>query len=133
MQRENGNLPRVTQGLLAMAAIVVIVAGLKAASALILPFLLSLLIAMASYPMLSLLRRWRVPTSVAVALTLVAVLLGIAAVALMLGGSLRSFTNEMPAYTERLDGLARGAIDWLADQGIEVNEQRKLQLKRLHM
>ena len=112
----------VTSGLLAAASLVVLVAGLRTAHAVILPFLFSLLIAMASYPLLSFLRRHKVPTGLAVALTLITVLVAVSAIGLLLGSSVRDFTVQAPAYKGHLDDLVGQALARLESLGVTVPE-----------
>ncbi len=61
--------PRATQMILLVAALVVVVAGLKAAQSFFVPVLLAFFIATVSYPVTSWLQRHRVPPAVAVLLT----------------------------------------------------------------
>ena len=112
----------VTRGLLAAASFVVVVAGLRTASAVILPFLLSLLIAMASYPLLSFLRRHKIPTGLAVALTLLTVLVGVSAVGVLLGSSVRDFTVQAPIYKDRLGQLVGQSLARLQAWGVKLPE-----------
>jgi predicted PurR-regulated permease PerM len=111
-----------TRGLLAAASFVVVVAGLRTASAVILPFLLSLLIAMASYPLLSFLRRHKVPTWLAVTLTLLMVLVVVSAVGLLLGSSVRDFTVQAPAYKDQLGRLVGQSLARLQGWGVNLPE-----------
>ena len=62
--------------LLTLACVVVVVAGLKAAGTVLVPFLLSILIAVISMPIVRWLQGLRVPAGVAVGLT-VAMLVGL--------------------------------------------------------
>ncbi|HWV57217.1 MAG TPA: hypothetical protein VNZ57_07075, partial [Longimicrobiales bacterium] len=55
--------------LLVAAALVVVVFGLRAASAIFVPFLIALFLAMLNLPLLNWLRRWRVPLPLAVLAT----------------------------------------------------------------
>lgn len=114
------NSGSVTRGLLAAASFVVVVAGLRTASAVILPFLLSLLIAMASYPLLAFLRRHKVPTGLAVALTLLTVLVVVSAVGVLLGSSVRDFTVQAPTYKDHLGILVGQSLAGLQAWGIKV-------------
>jgi AI-2 transport protein TqsA len=92
-------------GLLAAASFTIVVAGLRAASTVILPFLLSLLLAMASYPLLAWLRRIKVPTGLAVGITLITVLVVIGAVGVLVGTSVHDFTMAAPRYKASLAEL----------------------------
>jgi len=112
----------ITSFLLAAASFVVVVAGLRTASAVILPFLLSLLIAMASYPLLTFLTRHKVPTSLAVTLTLLTVLVAVSAIGVLLGSSVRDFTVQAPGYKEHLRQLADQSLGRLQAWGVTMPE-----------
>ena len=105
------------RSILMMAGLVVIAAGLKAAQALVVPFLLSVFIAtIASTPMLWL-ERHRVPKVLAIIIvlaSLVAVLMGVGA---LFTQSVAQFTDSLPAYQERLRTLIQAVMDWMAQQG----------------
>lgn len=115
-----------TRGLLAAASFMIVVAGLRTASSLILPFLMSLLLSMASYPLLSSLRRRRVPTGLAVAITLLTVLVLAGAVAVLVGTSLREFTIQAPRYKAHLSQLVTQSRDALEGWGVPLPEEWSL-------
>ncbi len=105
------------RSILILAALVVIAAGIKAAQALVVPFLLSVFIAtMASTPMLWLERR-RVPTALAILLVIGTLLAAVLAVGAIFTQSLAQFTDSLPDYQQRLEELYQSLIDWVAAQG----------------
>jgi predicted PurR-regulated permease PerM len=114
--------------LLAAASVVVLIAGLKAASSLILPFLVALFVAMVSVPLLNGLQRRRVPSSLAVLLTLAVVVLAVVALAWLVGGSLAAFTAAAPRYQARLDSLAQEAKELLTSWGFDPSVHLSLDL-----
>lgn len=75
--------PRAGQMVMILAALVLIVAGLKAAQAFFVPALLAFFIATVSYPVTDWLRRHRMPRAVAVLLTVLVDFAFLAAVALL--------------------------------------------------
>ncbi len=77
------NKPRAAQMVLLLAALVLVVAGLKAAQAFFVPVLLAFFIATVSYPVTDWLRRHRVPRSIAVLLTVLVDFAFLAAVVLL--------------------------------------------------
>ncbi len=77
------NKPRAAQMVLLLAALVLVVAGLKAAQAFFVPVLLAFFIATVSYPVTDWLRRHRVPRAVAVLLTVLVDFAFLAAVVLL--------------------------------------------------
>lgn len=109
--------------MLGLAAFVVIVAGMHQARSLLVPFLLSVFIAVIAAPALFYLRRHRVPT--ALALLLVILGIGLAGVLLgaLIGSSVNDFATQLPDYQAKLRGQAAVLTDWMAAQGLALPEQ----------
>lgn len=116
--------------LLAIAAFIVIVAGLKAASELLSPILLSLFVVLITAPMTQWLRARRVPGWLANTL----VVLGVVAVGLLLivflAASIAQLTSAIPEYRALLDSEFARFEAWLASQGLESADVLKLDFFR---
>ena len=110
------------RALVGAACLVVLVAGLKAAAAIFLPFLLALFIAVLSLPLVRWLRRQRVPGGLAVLLTVLAVLAVLAGVGLVLVSSVAGVAEAVPRYQERFLALLEPALARLEAGGFEVTE-----------
>ena len=116
--------PRLQSVLLAAAAFVVVVAGLKAAQALVNPFLLAVFIAVISTPFIFWLESRGLARGLAllvVILVVVGVLLGLSVI---VGASVNDFTNDLPRYTERLKGQFGALVATLEGLGIELPQDR---------
>lgn len=109
--------------LLLLASVVVVVAGLKAASAVFLPFLVAVFVSMISLPLLNWLLSRRVPTPIAVTVTILAAVAVLAGIVVLIGGSIAGFTAEAPKYKQRLDVLTLSARHWLEARGLAIPEQ----------
>lgn len=106
------------RGILTLAALVVIAAGIKAAQTLMVPFLLSVFIAtMASTPMLWL-ERHRVPKALAIIIVIGTLMAGLLLVGALFTQSVAQFTDSLPGYQQRLALLYESFIDWVAQQGL---------------
>ena len=108
-----------TNALMALAAIVVIVAGLRAASSLFVPFLLAGFIGLLCAPALFWLRDRGLPTLIA----LLVVLLGLLGIGAVFGGlvstSINEFTRALPAYQQSFGSVIASLTARLADFGID--------------
>jgi predicted PurR-regulated permease PerM len=109
--------------LLVLASVVVVVAGLKAASSLLLPFLVSLFLALVSLPLLNWLQSVKVPRGLAVLLTLVIVVSVLVLMLSLVAGSVSGFTEELPKYKAQLQVMMNGVIDWAEGHGIDLPER----------
>lgn len=88
--------------LLALACVVIIVAGLKAASALFIPVFMGLFLAVLSLPILNWVNRHGVPRPVAVLLTVAIDLLIIGGIALIASGVIPDFQKKGGEYADKL-------------------------------
>lgn len=118
-----GNTAQGVRFLLIAASLVVVIAGLRAAAPIALPFALSLLLAILSLPLLLWLQHKQVPTTLAVLLTVLANIVFLGAIALIVGGSVKSFTQEAPKYADRLQQMNAALFAWLQSKGIEVSPE----------
>jgi predicted PurR-regulated permease PerM len=114
--------PLGSKTVLTLAALVVVVAGMRAAGAFFLPVLAALFLAVVSAPVLGALERARVPRVLAVTLTLlldVAVLAGLVA---LVGSSLSGFQEAVPRYQRAIQDLLAQLVEVLRAQGVPVDD-----------
>ena len=106
--------------LLIAAGLVVVIAGIKAAEQIAVPFLLAAFIATIAATPVFWLNRFRVPVGVAIALVLlclVAVLIGVGAV---VAQSAATFQEQLPSYQAKLGTRLADVQLWLAGLGVEL-------------
>ena len=103
------------------AAFVAIVAGLRAASDLLLPLLVAVLIATIASPGVQWLKRKGVPNVLAAVLVVVAMLGVLSLIGYLVGTSIRGFVKAAPEYRERLNLQLAGLFDWLRDHGYQIH------------
>jgi predicted PurR-regulated permease PerM len=108
---------RASQRLLTVAGLVVVVAGLKAGAALLVPFAAAFFLAVLSLPLLDLLER-RLPRVLAVLLTVLLNLLVIAVVVALITISLSSFVDALPRYRDQMMALLDQAVSWGEARGM---------------
>jgi predicted PurR-regulated permease PerM len=120
-----GNLPvpaptgsRASQRVLTFAGLVVIVAGLKLAAPLLVPFMAAVFLAILSLPVLTWLEQHRVPRGLAVALAVLANLLALAGMGYLISGSLGGFVAAAPRYRGELLALLDRSVRWLELRGL---------------
>jgi len=99
--------------LIVAAAFVIVVAGMRAAASLVVPFLLAAFIAIICAPPLLWLKSKRFPTWLA----LLVIILGVACigglVALVIGDSIADFRTNLPYYQTRLQGQVTAVQLWI--------------------
>lgn len=105
---------------LILAALVVVIAGLKSSASIINPFLLSFFIAIICAPLMKWQTRHGVPAVLAVSLTLVLLIaIGLGLIT-FIGGTINAFYQDMPVYEQKLQVLMKSSVVWLNAQGVEV-------------
>jgi AI-2 transport protein TqsA len=95
--------------LVGTAAVVVIISGMRAAQPVLVPLALAAFLTVISMPLLALLRRFRVPTMLAIPLVLLLVVGMLFAIGAIATNSLLEIRVAMPRYVERFEILFRDA------------------------
>lgn len=105
-----------------LAAFVIVIAGVKAAGALITPFLLAVFLTVAFLPLLLLLESKGVPGGLCLFL-IITVLVGVwTLIVMLLGTTLGDFSQNVPAYQVRLREIVVEAWKWLQKYGVEIDK-----------
>lgn len=89
--------------LLAAASVVVIIAGVRAAHSLVVPFLMAAFLAVICTPALQWLQRKGVPTALALLLVIGGMSMAVVFVGLVASASIQDFLTKIPDYTKQLE------------------------------
>jgi predicted PurR-regulated permease PerM len=111
----------VLRALLAAAAAVVIVAGLRAGATLLVPVAVAGMVAVTSYPLVAWLERHRVPNWAAVLLTLVGLVLTLMGPGAVVLSAATEFVAVAPAYAARLNAMSAEWLEWLHASGVDTS------------
>lgn len=106
--------------LIAAASLVIVVAGMRAASAIINPFLIAVFVATLCAPPLFWLQRQGVPNGLAVAIILLGLLVTALVLMVFVGRSVNALTQQLPFYQERLGIIMSGFSSWLSSLGLDM-------------
>lgn len=114
--------------MLTIASFVVVVAGLKAAAGIVVPFLFAVFLSIiCSAPMFWLKKRG-LSTWFSILLVIVAISLGGYIIGAILGSSINDFSQTLPAYSQKLNQQYSGMLAWLEGKGIDVSRLRLVNL-----
>jgi len=117
-------------GLLFAAALCIVIAGMRAASEILIPIVFASFLTVLVAPLVRLLRRMHVPT----ALAIVGVVASCIAVLVVLGGvvgrSVNAFIEVAPAYRDRAAQLHTAVIGWMHGHGVRLTTSRLLDAVR---
>ena len=109
-----------SHSLLTIAALVVIVAGLRQADALLPPFLVAVLLSVLVAPMVLWLERRRVPAALAVTIALVFVFAALVAFAALLTTAFAGYEEALPGYRSAMAERTSTVLLWLRSRGFEI-------------
>jgi AI-2 transport protein TqsA len=105
--------------MLIAAAFVIVVAGMQAAKDVLVPFLLSIFVAVIAAPPLFWLTGKGMPKAAAMLLVISGIITTVIAIAVMVGSSVENFSRALPGYQSRLQGEITGLIEWLRSVGFD--------------
>ncbi len=111
----------ISRFLLILAAFVVVVAGMREAKELLVPFLLSLFIAVISSPPLHWLKQKGLPNGLAILCIIAVVIVAGSVVGAVFGSSFAGFKSELPFYQSRLGVISASFFSKLNELGLSVD------------
>lgn len=100
--------------MVSFAAVVVIIFGLQAAKALLVPFLVASFLALITVRPMLWMQAKRVPSIIAALAIVSAIMVVLAIIGAIVGTSIADFTAALPSYQQRLDGIIQGALRFIA-------------------
>lgn len=104
-----------------MAAFVIVVAGMKAAAPLVVPFLLAVFLAIICAPPVFWMQKRGLPEFVGM-LLMISVILGVwLSLVTLIGSSMTDFSSNVPKYQQNLLEQTAGWWQWLDKQGITLD------------
>lgn len=114
---------RAARWLLSGAAFVVLVAGARASADIVVPFLLSVILAVLFAGPMAWMHARGVPRWLAVSLIIVFLVAVTLAFGTLIGTSVIDFSQSLPFYQQRLTEEVGVLLAWLASHGIEVSRE----------
>ncbi len=112
---------RASHILLTAAAFVVVVAGLRAAAGIVVPFLLAAFISIICSAPLFWLKGRGVSTWLAILLVMIGVILVVFVIASLLGTSIDDFSRNIPRYGTTLNQQYGNVLTWLENRGMDIS------------
>ena len=122
MAKDSYNGPsHVQQVLFNLAAFVIVVAGMRASSDILIPFLLAIFLSVIANPLVLKLRSRGIPIAgaiIIVILTIVAIGIGVTS---LLGTSLNDFSDNLPIYKEMINNTAANFLQFFEGLGLKIS------------
>ncbi len=110
------------------AAFVILVAGMKAAAVLVVPFLLAVFLAIICAPPLFWMQKKGIPSIVAILILMLGAISVQMVLVTLVSSSIADFSNNLPFYQGRLMSLIHDGLGMLSRHGIEVEADKLTQI-----
>jgi AI-2 transport protein TqsA len=123
---QSGQFPAASRTLITLAAFVVVVAGMKAAETILVPFVLSIFIALISGPPMFWLERKGLPTFLAMLLMVSLIVVVGFLLVVLVGSSVDKFLKLVPEYQQQLTAYFDNIVTFAQRLGIELSRERVL-------
>ena len=107
--------------LLPAACFVIVIAGLRAAAPLVVPFLLSAFIAIICSGPLVWMEKRRVPAAIAIIIIVGAIILLGVFIATFVGTSLTLFYENVPVYQDRIEEMLKHVVERIDNMGLHIS------------
>ena len=114
--------------LITAASLVIVLAGMKAAQQLLVPLVFAAFVALLTAPAVLGLRSRRVPSSLAVGIVVIGIIVVLGGLATILGGSVNAFAAAVPSYQKHLNEALVDYSSALEGYGIAVSTESLKQL-----
>ena len=118
----------VQQILITLAAIVIVVAGMRASADILMPFLLALFISVVANPLVVNLRSKGVPIIGAILIVIFGIVAFGFGVASLLGTSLSDFSDNLPQYKEMLNKSVMEFFSFFENRGIKLSGEAIIEM-----
>jgi AI-2 transport protein TqsA len=123
MMQTDRIMPKGISVLICAACFIVIVAGMRSAGDILVPFFLSIFIAIIFTPPLFWMQKKGIPNGIAIIFIITCIIAIFYLLARFVGSSVNDFTNSLPLYREMLISKSANFQQWLAGFGIELTDE----------
>ncbi|WP_366522536.1 AI-2E family transporter [uncultured Psychromonas sp.] len=103
------------------SALVISLAGIKVAAPIVVPFLLSLFVAIICNPAINYLERKRIPRGLAITIVIMTIFSLFIVLGGVVGAAVNDFRKAIPTYEAQLSEQITWLIDWLASHNISIS------------
>lgn len=120
--------PNALKVMLILACFVIIIAGMKAAQYILVPFLFSIFLSIITSNLLYWLNRKKIPMIVSLPIVILCVLGAVFLLVLLFKSSINDFTQSLPLYQEKLKSLIVHISALLGSHNIELTEKQIMEI-----
>ncbi len=114
---------RASEVFIIMAAVVIVLAGIKSAAVIIVPFLLSIFITIIFAPFFGWLNKRGFPSGISLLIVVALIVFIIGLIGILVGSSVDDFSSNLPYYEKRLHIQFESIVSVLNTYGIEIPKE----------
>ncbi|KZN50124.1 AI-2E family transporter [Pseudoalteromonas luteoviolacea] len=122
------SLTGINKSLVVLASLFIVLAGIKLANDIVVPFILAAFIAIICNPLLRFFASYRIPKGAAIVIIIALVALLGMSLAGLVGQSLNDFSLQLPSYREALQDKFIWLVDTAANYNILIDKQQLISL-----
>jgi AI-2 transport protein TqsA len=104
-----------------IAALIIIIGAVVYAKSIITPFLLALFISIICAQPISWLEKKKIPNAFAVIIVLLGMVMLFSGFAVLIGGTLSSFSSNVTDYASTLTGISQSFVQYLNEKGLQIS------------
>jgi len=120
--------PPVGYFFIVFASIIIVLAGVKLAAVIVVPFLLAIFLAIILSPLFEWLKSLGLPDILSIVMVILLLISLIGMVTVLVGNSVQDFSNNLPLYEAKLDESFKHTIDILESFGLDLPSDEILQM-----
>jgi len=120
--KENINPNRAFKLVLTLAALFIIISGLKAAKIILVPFLFAIFLAILAHQPVNFLSKYKIPRYLSIIIVSALFLSVFIVLGAIVASSIDQFTKSIPSYYGNLDALLSSLASYLQSKGLEVDK-----------
>lgn len=109
-----------SRALIVAAAVIIIIAGMRQSAPLIVPFLLSVFIAVISFPLMCKLQQLGLHKAISLTVVMLLVVSMGVGITLLIGSSITDFSRMMPEYQQKISAEWGLVLQWLDNHGVSI-------------
>ena len=126
-EKESSSKSSGTKFIIALAAFVIVIAGMREAKSILVPFIFALFISIILYSPFFWLNRRGIPKALALLMIVIGILALGSLMGTLIGTSINQFSQDLPIYEKMLENKTASFVSWISELGIHAPRDQLLQ------
>lgn len=126
--KNSGKQIFITKLLISVASLIIVIAGIKAASSVLIPVIFAIFLALFGMALIKGFSKIKVPKFLAVCIVTLIIILSFVLFVELLRSSIVDFNSALPAYKAKLDTISKSVTTFLAKKGVNFPDNKLSQV-----